>query len=352
MDDSTLTALLEKKFSGEALSESVVIGESIGGLYRPSKQSVYFHKVKNNSKATLSLLEIGAIFDKQESVKWRIWFDGISVSKQFKPNFILPIGENTYGATVIDITPLVNREAKRRFHKLTVISSTPVFLTHATIIKLIEDNSDTTNWIKYYTGGAIIKSQEIKKISVKSNELRQNNIHFNIFAQKVPQYLEIRVNERYVKRLEISKNCDDYQIPFDKEPILTLSFKNDGIDVGGKSQSFILITNLIVNSASKKQRSIDLEAEIRGRNESGVIVNVDVFNNSESPLEAPMLVAFSSGILVSKIDLESIQPKSSAKRELVLKLPPNSSSITLRLIWKENSEPQYIEKKIKITNQI
>ncbi|MGC8556962.1 MAG: hypothetical protein ACP5ML_02845, partial [Fervidicoccus sp.] len=90
----------------------------------------------------------------------------------------------------------------------------------------------------------------------------------------------------------------------------------------------------------------------RGRNESGVIVNVDVFNNSESPLEAPMLVAFSSGILVSKIDLESIQPKSSAKRELVLKLPPNSSSITLRLIWKENSEPQYIEKKIKITNQI
>ncbi|MEM3837593.1 MAG: hypothetical protein QXU57_06805, partial [Fervidicoccaceae archaeon] len=82
-----LPFMLDMWTKGRVRHMMVSLGKTVGGLYNNNKAAISFD-VSSRDLLKNGLLDIGIASRSSEQLRLRIWMDGVSLVKEFRPNYV------------------------------------------------------------------------------------------------------------------------------------------------------------------------------------------------------------------------------------------------------------------------
>lgn len=339
-------AFFEGSIEGDMKWSNVLVGKSIGGIYNPSRIAINFERNKLQKNPSKAILEFGAIVKSNSNPSWKIWFDGVSLMKEFKPNCKLTTGKIQYVASIFDVTPLVKRESPKKTHKLVVVStSDEIFLTHATLLKFFE-NYEKKAYVQYRAGGLPIEPFSEAKFNFNNSlhDARRNRILSNFILHTNSSMVEFIANKKILKSFELSRKIEEVDFEFDIQNLNELSIKY--MPEEGKKE--MIISNLIVVSTNAIVQDVEFMVDFKKMEEDYVSLDCKILNKSNSSISSALITVIARGTLVARKQIKELESMKEVHEKFSFKVPKDTSTLFIRLIWKKDEEPYYIEKKLKI----
>ncbi len=329
-------------------TDVIPIGKTLGGVYSSYKLQWYMNPGAGKDKLDRSFLEIGLITNRPEMSKWRVWFDGISLTRELHPNYAIKLPQGYYYTVIFDITPIVRRDLSKAKHKVTVLNdgSEPLTLTHSIIINQYPDEKTLTT-LKYLTGGILLPPQNKEKIEIDFKHTHKKTyMRLVSYCESNPSLLKINIADTE-KYLEQTGHSDEIEFLLPKQDNIKIELSNMNQHIQ-KGRNWILIPLILVIGESTPSPNIIITEDSLVKQETNHRFTIKIHNEGDIVAKKVMIVAFASGIPVKTLELGDLEPGKEIGVQEEVSIPPEARILLYRIIWRENDEARYIEKRVRI----
>lgn len=337
--------MIDTIIRGKARHLTVSLGRVLGGLYSHSKAVATFD-IPVREGLEKGLLDIGILHAKNDSAKLRVWMDGISIVKEFRPNYSIDVKEGVFSSILIDVLPILKRETPKVRSKVIVANtgSAPFFVSHASLFTVREGGKEKK--IIYSSGGVPLLGGEEREISLGDNSYKLATVNGLFVVQDPPHNLEVLINKKVAKTLDIVKKVEDVEMSFYGSDINSIAFRRTR-DLLGKKKGHTIITSLSVIATQEEEREMELEAHVRRISKDELVAECYVKNLTDRTMKKVSLIGFASGMVLKREILGDFPENAEIKKKIEFKIPKDSKSIIIRLIWNDGGEVKFIEKRFK-----
>ncbi len=325
---------------GDIAYSSTVAPLRLGGLSNPRIGAVTLTiPLPEEAEVKRVLLEIGLVTrEYPERMRWRLWFDGIAVSREYRPKSIAALGEEGYySKAVFDVTPIFKREVE--VHKVTVSyeGSDPATVEHVGMLA-IYDVPDSVVSYAFLSGALALTPGERYALSIRLRDVPSDATQASMrlvasLAQRTST-LRVYVNGVEKTRLTGFVGAEDVtieEIPVAEEYEIGLSHEAGG----GHAK----LSTIILAVAKRALPDIAIEAVER----SGEKLRVTLVNRGVSASEKTMLLMIIPGEAMKRLDLGPMKPGEAKTVELEA---PRDRRVTLRVVWVKHGRPYHREVRV------
>lgn len=317
----------------------VSVGHVLGGIHNPPRHKLYY-LVPFQGEADVgdSFVEIFARTRRPEMTRWRIWFDGVAVTREYRPNYTLPAERGEYSITVINVTPLVKRNPQKTKHKLLIVNegSEPIELLGSLMIKTYKTPRGRAQ-LNYATGGVWVdEGATVRLPGVEEAEFPQMSLFSTPLAISSPLHATVSCGGEEAEYSQVSRVGElRLTLPSCTRPELTLA-------TGGP---MLLPSVVAVSQEYDKPEPVLGEVEVA--EEAGRLrLKVPVENRGSAELERGLLTVFALGEAIARRELETLGPGGFTTVELEARVARDVRALVVRLIWNEYGEPRFVERRV------
>jgi len=340
-------SLLSMETEGVLKTSLMSINKTIGGLGKTHK-TVIIHSIPAVGDYVLqkSLLEIVSITRDPLRTKWRIWFDGVPITREYKPNYIRELSGSELGITIIDVSPIVKRDLKRMKHKAVIINegSEPIFLLSSMMTKVLNVKNAFTKF-SYFTGGFTLDRNSVMRVKspFAQEEEYEKKINLITYSEDYPTILRLACKEH---EKEINMPSMINEITHSLEGCVN----SDYIDLSIKTDSPIkpVIVPSVLLSVEKIQGPVlSLEIKEAKKNNNKIDISIEITNKGKMSADNIILTLLTLGTPVYRKKIRPLNPGDNVVINDVVRFPSEARVLVARIIWNEFGEPRFIEKKLK-----
>ncbi len=307
-------------------------------------------------RATRVLVDVGLIVPRDVIIPFRIvmGIDGVTITREFKPQYLVGMEEGVYGKVIYDATALLaSRIVARDLHRLSIVytAARPVIFEDAGLAVVY--SGVRGGWYSYnILGGALAMEpgdivqldvdlpesrSEIKNLVVKMHVPSRNasirveagSSAFDAGGTLGPTVIEAPIRYRGSRaRIYFYYNKPQESF-YPKRAII----------------SSIALLETITPTAKLEVESLSTEAQ-----GDSVRITVEIVNSGGAPARDVKLLAFTQGTTTAKLDLGVIAPGDTVQAEVRLPRPGGGGGreVILRLIWKSYGRSGYVDRIVKV----
>ena len=353
MEVSNNMKLIRKdKISGEVVT-SFNATIKLGGPGNPKFRKVFLDLDSSFSKGiSLALLDIGLTSrNPPQHIKWRLWFDGFPLAREFKPFTINYIeGEGYFYKVLFDITPVMKLGKTQHIVSIYYEGSESLIVNHVNIMAaLIADGAE--NSYSYLSGGLILAPNTSCTLKIPLEALNDGvgEIKTTIDMPSTLAKVHIRVNGHNILTLNGIIGCDEIIIP-------NLDLKCDNaveiIHEAREQQYYpkhVKVSNILLASSKMLRPKIIISSVTHDKENNKLIIKLKNIGQVEP--DKIILLALSKGIPIARSIIEPIKPEEEKETEVPLgRLPKTEKELTLRIVWTRLSRTIYEDKKVNLFN--
>ncbi len=312
----------------------------LGGLSNPRFQRVFLDLGVPRTPRQ-ALLEL-AVMAPSSKVKWKLWFDGFAVTREFKPQFVVETPEGgVFAKLVFDVTPVIRVGEERHVVTVQYDGSSSLVVDHVGLLA-VYDSDDAETAYSFLSGAMIIDPGEDARIKVPLTAsgkglMRiigvlpspQARVCVSVNGLS-PQQLGgcIGADELLVEDLELSNN--------NEVVIKHLESEEQYYPRGFKLSSLLA---LVARYRTPKLEVVDVKYE-EGK------LRIKVRNSGETAPDKALIVALCLGSPLGRTDLEAVGPGEEVEVEIPVNVPRGEHLVTVRAIWRRGLRTEFIEKKV------
>lgn len=343
--DGELPTIFNVTTSGKAKHYILPIGKAVGGLFNGVKAIANFD-IPWRENLEKSFLDIGILHSPSDAIRLKVWMDGISLSKEFKPNYSIKVSEKQFSTILLDVLPIVKRENARPRSRVVIINTgpSPFVITHASLFTILKGGSEKS--ITYATGGIGISSNEIKEFRIQEGPWNKVTFSAMLYAQDPPHTIEMLTDGKVVKVIDLLKKAEDLEFATSTQDIKRLGLRR-AKDLMGRKKAPTILTSVSITSSKEEDREMEIEARVKNSGNEELYVQYTVRNLSNRAMRKVSIVGFASGNAVYREHIGDLPEGKEAMREAVVKLPKEARTFVLRLIWNDGAEVKFLEKRYK-----
>lgn len=319
---------------GEVVYETAPLAVRLGGLSNPTTQSVILTPPVLG-KPKLVLLELTVKHASPIISRWRLWLNGVAITREFKPNYSIKLKDTYYSKCVFDVTPIF--DWKRKQHHITIRyeGSDVLLVEHVGMIVAYEAVKSKTSYA-FASGLLALSPGESTAIRLDLEPIDEAN------RARVETVLLIpsRLARVKVESFNVSKTINGVvgveEIEFDI-PIKPTKIMETVITHYPADQPYypghVLVTGLLITRGWYAEPKIVVKPK-RYNN----TIELTVRNEGTAKPEKLVIVAVQAGsILVRKL-IEPPEPGEEKTEKL--KLPVG---VLVRVVWTYRGRTKYVD---------
>ncbi len=326
---------------GDIAYSTTVVPLHLGGLSNPNMGSVSLSlPVPPESKVVKVLLEIGMVTRAYpERMRWRLWFDGVAVSREYRPKSIAKLSDEPgyYSKAVFDITPIYRHE--RSVHEVTVAyeGSDPVTVEHVGLLA-IYDVPDSVVSYAFVSGALAIDPGERYTLSLRLRDVPTDATSASMRVVAALTHrdskLAISVNGSRVRELSGFVGVEDANL--DDIPVASeyrVSFEHES------GSRHARLSTIVVTVAKRTLPDIVVDSVERVNGKA----RVRLVNRGTSTPEKLMLLVMVPGESIQRMELEPLAP---GEARVVEVEAPKGKMTAVRIVWVKHGRPYQREVKL------
>ncbi|AEM39584.1 hypothetical protein Pyrfu_1729 [Pyrolobus fumarii 1A] len=319
---------------GDIVYTTTVAPLRLGGLSNPNIGSLSLSlPTPTNIQVKRVLLEIGMVTrEYPERMRWRLWFDGIAVSREYRPKSIAQLGddEGYYSKTVFDVTPIYKGDSD--VHKVTIAyeGSNPITVEHVGLFA-VYDVPDSVVSFAFLSGALALNPGESYTLSINMRDIPEDATHASVRAVLALTQRDsmVRISVNGSKDRSITGFVGVEEVNLDTIPV-TGAYRISFEHVKGSRP--VRISTLIVSVARRTLPDIHIESVER----TGEELTVRLVNRGATKPERVMLLAIVPGEHIERLEVE---PLDSGESTEVKVKAPSDKRVTLRVVWVKHGKP-------------
>ncbi len=333
MATGDLKLYLLENVEGDIVYATTLAPLRLGGLSNPNMGSISLTlPAPREAVINRVLLEMGIVSrEYPERMRWRLWFDGIAVSREYRPKSIAELGhdEGYYSKAVFDITPIFDKS--RDVHEITVAyeGSNPITVEHVGMLSVYRVPDSRISYA-FLSGALALRPGETYRIGVRVSKLEeatQATFRTIISLPGKDSSVEIQVNS--VSKRVIEGRMGVEEVLMDDIPVADAYTIQVAHTHGSKP---LKISTMIVAVAQRILPDIVFRSVERLEDR----VRVRLANSGASKPERVMLLVIVPGEHIERVEVEPLEP--GEEREVEVKAP-KGKRVTLRVVWVKHGKP-------------
>ena len=264
-------------------------------------------EVEGPYRAEKALLELGMTLPKEVRLplRMKIILDGLTVSREFKPQFVGEGDDSVYAKAIYDVRPLVaSKLASRPRHRLVVIY----------------DSSK----VKGLYVNLVVPSR------FSDIEVRAGNAVRIVSGVQGPVLVE-----------------GNFTSPGDS---VRVSINYRGL-AGSAAQTTAYITGVMVVESLVPRASLRITSVEAGDEGGSLQIRARIANTGSRAPDKAMLLVTALGIPLARVPVDSVEPGAEASVEArvdLSKLPAPTDRVNVRIVWVNYGRPFFDEVEVKV----
>ncbi|MEM0047198.1 MAG: hypothetical protein QW437_06545 [Fervidicoccaceae archaeon] len=339
-----LPFMLDMWTKGRVRHMMVSLGKTVGGLYNNNKAAISFD-VSSRDLLKNGLLDIGIASRSSEQLRLRIWMDGVSLVKEFRPNYVLDLKDLKFSTVLIDVLPILKRANARSRSRVIIINSgsAPFTVTHASLFTLVGEGKEKR--VIYKSGGASLHEGEKIDVSM-GGEFSRVAMGAFLYAVDPPHSLEVLVDGKISRLIDLNRQAEDIELFLAGSGMKSIGLRRMR-DVLGRKKTCTVLSSFSIAASAEEEREMDVDAHVKRAAKDEVVVECIVRNVGSAPVKKASLIALSLGSVVHRELLGELKEGEEVRKTISVKLPKDARSLVLRLIWNADGEVKFIEKRFR-----
>jgi len=334
-----------EEVSGELL-EGVVktdfqAAETVIGSLSHSAAVLTFTINNNFSTDVLrGYLELHAVVRSEGYAQWKLWFDSVPLTKEFKPNYTASLGGERHSLFIFDVTPILRREPRRKTHKVVAknLGSAPIRLNYAFLVTAFGvEGARTRTLYEVY----MAECSETYACAVRAppcDKASRNWLKVNGYVARPP--VELILQSRGLVRAALNPT---YALDLTVEECLEEGLL---LKPAGGSGAF-LVTSVAGYASDYKRPRIELKLEeLEKGGEKGL--RIEVANVGEASADNVFLVGLVRGNPAIFKKVGKLKEGDRYVTEVSVDRQKEPSTLTVRAAWTEYGDVMFVEKKVTI----
>ncbi|MCI2414411.1 MAG: hypothetical protein MPF33_04030 [Candidatus Aramenus sp.] len=256
-------------------------------------------------------------------VKWRLWINNFSLTREFKPNYLVEYDGKVYAIHVFDVTHLV-KQGKNEF-VVTSISLEPLVVNFVSSVLMYNVPHFHTRF-SAMAGTLILRPSE--SISFK-------NVERGYILLKNPNRSSLKVYGDSSLIAEVSNSKDAEEIETNENRVI--SVVHDSRPSQPKCPAFVYL----YYTAKTESPSIDLQVDGKVSNQR---LFLSIENGSEIQLDKVLVNVMVNGITVHFRSFGEVKSKSRIDYEVLL---PKKGNVNVRVVGVKAGLRKMIDKEIE-----
>ncbi len=306
----------------------------LGGHGNPKSQKVVLEMPEIYGESIkCAILDISTTSrEKAEHVRWKLWFNGFSITREFRPQFIWCHEEKYYSRLLYDVTPIMR--ISRGSHTLVVLyeGSEELIIDNASLIAVYEDPASELSYA-YHAGILLLDpgSEREIEINLPRKVSDVGELHVLSFIPSRSAKVSLSMNNRLLTTVEgdvglHEMKFDDVLIE-DERAIIKIKHHEAEHPYYPKH---LKIMSIILSSMKIMTPKITVTKYEYLDEENAY--EVFISNVGEVPPDKIIVLAVESGVPFYRKVLNSVDPK----EEVSVKIPLRNKDrrkLSLRIVW-------------------
>ncbi len=347
MPSGIMEEFKKSKVSGEVILSTSLASGRLGGLGNPK-----IHKAVMDTPSIprgdleAAYLEVALFAQEERLPKWRLWLDGFSITREFKPQYVLPVDDALFAKVLFDVTPIYKSENPRHFVTVMYDGSTPVTVGHINLL-IIRRTEEAFYNFTYLSGAQALAPGEAVEIEAELEEEPRGRGVLRVVGilPSKSARVSVSVNGGEPRYLGDAVGADELSFE-DLEISKTNRVKVEHLGSGTPyyPKHFILSTVLLGEAVYREPRIVFSDIVF----EEGVL-RAKVANVGESTPDSLFMVVMNMGIPLARLEVPSLKPGEVREVEFKLRLPHGTHNILLRAVARKLSKITYTDKRIQVS---
>lgn len=302
------------------------------------------------------LLSIGIFTDREvrTPISWKLVVDGVSISREFRPHFVVETDDGYYMKAIYDVKPvLAGRVLRQESHKILVYRDAvhPIRVADALLYARFE-NEKARYAVSYYTGAVALEPGEYYKVDADigrsfggkrtAGVILHSPYHDSAFELIAGGSRPERAVGHGVHYIEVT-------VPYKGSPVpVSLRYVDPGFKFYPRIAVLteVIATELLAPAPEPKLVIESVEASDTRVRVKGIVENV-----GDDVLDSTMLVVLALGARLARKTLPPVDPGKSIDFSLefdISRLPIRPSRASIRLIWRRLGETRLVSEEVQI----
>ncbi|KSW12338.1 hypothetical protein CF15_06250 [Pyrodictium occultum] len=297
---------------------------TLGGSGHPTTYSTTFEHGIRSATVDKALLEVGARSATMEIPRWKVLFNGVVVTREFKPSICARMGDGFFCKLVFDVTPIVNSK-RRKDHTVGIeyMGVREFVVDHVGL--LLMGSYDTVRSFYHFWSGAIsLKPGDVIELSLPG---RLSGMKARIVAY-IPHTSASLVVSTGEGTSTISKSVGTNEFALDIGDAVQLRLEHKG--TGEYYPRELLVSSILVYRIEAPEPRIEASYSV-----SADALKLEVSNAGDDRAENLVVTVFAVGNVVDRAVVGELKPGES--KTLNLRLKPGSTN-TVRVIWRHRGK--------------
>ncbi len=286
-------------------------------------------------------MSIGVLLDRDDRppVSWKLSVDGVSIAREFKPQFCVEVDDGLYCKAVYDVRPLLSRRlAEREEHRVFIARDAYRPVRISDIFLYARYRVEGARYASsYHVGAVALEPGEALNVYVDigrsfdgrrtAGVLIRSPNHMSLFRIVAGGSKPVEAGGRGGLFVEVS-------VPYKGSPV-PVSVKYEEPETRFYPKTAVVSDIVVVETVAPEPRPRIIVERV-SREGSRIVVEGRVVNEGDAALSSPMLVAVAVGVQAYRGRLSDVEPGGEAGFRVqvdVSRLPLEPRVVQLRLVW-------------------
>ncbi len=314
----------------------------LGGLGNPTTVSLLLTPPMISEDVEQVLLDVSLSHGSRVLSKWRIWFDGVAISREYKPHVLLDVDDKFYSKVVYDLTPIYKPGVQHRVG-IKYEGSSPVTVEEVGLL-VVYRVEDSYTYYNFASGCLALAPGEEAGFDFGGCGLEvegPGRAVFKVVASLPCKNAVLRLEAGdAVRRVRGYTGVGDFEMELPNPP-RELSLRIVHEDTGGNYYPrHVIVSSLL--SMVYRCREPRLAAELESR--EGTRARVRVVNRGDAAPDKAFVVVLAAGRIIGRFDVGRLAP--GEERVVEVPLEPGYTNI-VRLVWSRHGRTGFSDLKLQ-----
>lgn len=311
----------------------------LGVTYSSKSGSIPFQvPLPSNAKIKELTLEIAVTHSSEpHNVKWRVWFNGFPLTREFKPQITVEAKDKFFSKVLFDVTPVLQAKGFREELILAIKydGNENLIVDHANLIVTYEASEAKSSYI-YCSGAILVPPQTSVKYPFEISELIEGFGELRgvmIVSSKLSE-TKIFLNGKNIYNAANITGAEEFYIEnIDLKPknILEIQHETSNIQV----RDYVNLSTILATITYMLKPKLDIiNAKLESQGEKEKVI-ATIKNNGASKPDKAWLLVIDTGVVVSRQRLPELTPG----EEIQIEIPCKKQMLTkhglmfIRVVW-------------------
>jgi len=333
MGTGSLQLYLSGHGSIDLLYENSLPEIALGGSSHPTSYSVVFEHSLKASAIDRALLEVGIRASSMEIPRWKISFNDVVLTREFKPLICVETSDGFFCKLIFDVTPIVTSKQKYE-HKVEIeyMGVKELILYHIGLLML--GSYEAARSLYGFWSGAISLQPSNSIDIVLPQKFDRAKARIVAYLPHTDASLVVSTSS---STTVISRSTGMNEFTVELEDASYLRLEHQG--PGGYYPKEVLVSSILVYQIEIPEPSIEVSYNPNNGN-----IELNISNNGSDSAENVVVVSIAVGNVIDRKVLGELKPGQSQTVSLNIK---QGSTNTIRVIWKHRGKTMFKDIKVK-----